>query len=163
MFARTFLTLTKVSAIIATLAVSGGCYTVNAELPGTLRGDVSSTDTEKVGSLSIETSHWFFLYGLVGETPKDLISTELKKQVQAKGADGVANMTYESEDGFIDLVIGNCSAGCVTPRTYRLKGDLVRIKKAPLPGRPAKVADLDNGAVPPAESPYQLVSDSQQY
>ena len=146
----------------AVVVASAGCYTVNAELPGTLRGDVSSTGTERVGSLAVETNHWFFLYGLVGETPKDIISAELKKQVQAKGAYGVANLTYESEFCCVDLLINSCSAGCVTPRTYRVKGDLVRIKKSPLPGRPAKVADAE-AAADGASPDTVLLSDGQRY
>jgi hypothetical protein len=152
----------SLAAVVFAVVGSAGCYTVNAELPGTLRGDVSSTDTERVGNLTVETGHWFFLYGLVGETPKDLVSAELKRQVQAKGADGVANLTWESEFGCLDLVISQCTLGCVTPRTYRVKGDLVRIKKAPLPGRPAKVADADGGLFSAPEG-FQTVSNDQVY
>jgi|GEM_PF-1055791 len=130
-------------SLLGTIALASGCFTVNADLPGTLRGDVASTDTERVGTLSVEKNHWFYVYGLIGETPKDFFSTEIKKAVQQKGADGVANLSYQSELGCMDLVISGCTIGCVTPRSYTITGDIVRIKKSPVPGKPAKVATVD--------------------
>lgn len=142
--------LRTISGMLAVIALGSGCFTVNSELPGTLRGDVGSDDTERVGTMSIEKNHWFYIYGLVGETPKDFFSTEIKKAVQAKGADGVANLSYQSELGCMDLVISGCTIGCVAPRSYTITGDLVRIKKAPVAGKPAKVAtvDTDSGLQP---------------
>ena len=139
---RTIAGLAQVT-LLATAALVSGCFTVNSELPGTLRGDVGSADTERVGTMSIEKNHWFYVYGLVGETPKDFFSTEIKKAVQQKGADGVANLNYQSELGCMDLVISGCTIGCVTPRTYKITGDIVRIKKSPVAGKPAKVAAVE--------------------
>jgi hypothetical protein len=135
--------VTVVVAAVAAVVGGIGCFTVNAEIPGTLRGDVASDETERVGVLAIEKNHWFYVFGLVGEPPQDFFSTELKKAVQQKGADGVANLEYQSELGCMDLVIASCTVGCITPRTYTLTGDIVRIKKAPLAGKPAKVAADD--------------------
>lgn len=139
----------KLIAIAIVVLASSGCYTVNAKLPGTLRNDLSAEDYEKVGTLNYETSHWYFVYGLVGSPPEDFLSKEIKSQVQSKGADGVANLKYESQAGCMDLLIHTCAGnGCISPRTYKVTGDLVRIKKAPLPGA-APTAD----AAPPATAP----------
>lgn len=142
--------------VAAAVAVSG-CYTVNADLPGTLRGDVADSDVERVGTVTIEKSQWFFLWGLVGETPKDFVAEELKKQVQAKGADGVANITWQSQFGCVDMLASACTAGCVTPRSYKVTGDIVRIKKSPLAGKPAKAAEAP---LPPLST---TLADAQQF
>jgi hypothetical protein len=124
-----------------------GCLTVNAALPGTLRGDVEPTDVEKVGSFNYETGNWFFLWGLVGSPSEDIFSKEIRQQVLSKGADGVQNLAVESKTGCFDLLIGGVTCGLIAPRSYVVKGDLVRIKKPPLPGVPP--------AAGPAAKPVQ--------
>jgi hypothetical protein len=136
--------MTRTIILVALLAMTTGCFTVNAALPGTLRNDVKSDQTEKVGSLNIEKTNWFFLYGLIGSPPEDVFATEIKSQVQARGADGVANLTYEAKTGCVDLIIGQLTCQLVTPRSYVVTGDIVRIKAAPLPGKPAKAADASD-------------------
>lgn len=126
----------KIAPLLAVVALAAGCMTLNAQLPGTLRGDVEQTDVEKVGSFTYETGNWFFLWGLVGKPPEDIFAKEIRQQVLSKGADGVSNLSVEAKSGCMDLVIGYCTAGIITPRSYVVKGDLVRIKKAPLPGAP---------------------------
>lgn len=130
------------------LAASTGCFTLNASLPGTLRNDVKSDQTEKVGTLSYETTHWFYLFGLVGAPEEDIFAAEIKKQVQARGADGVANLTVESKAGCFDLLVNYCTCQLIAPRTYNVTGDIVRIKAAPLPGSPAKAADASDVTKP---------------
>jgi hypothetical protein len=135
--------------VCALLVLSSGCLSMRAKLPGTLRADVTPADVEKVGELRIEKSNYFFLAGLLGRPPADIFAADIQKAVQAKGADGVANLRYEAEDGCLDLGISVCTLYIVTPRTYRVTGDIVRIKKAPLPGRPAKVATSTSTPAPP--------------
>ena len=134
----------RLIAIALSLAALTGCYTVNAKLPGTVRTDVSADQTEKVGSLSYETTHWYFIAGLIGAPAEDVFSEEIKKQVQARGADGVANLTYEAKFGCLDIVLTACTCNIIAPRTYTVSGDIVRIKAAPLPGKPAKSADASD-------------------
>jgi hypothetical protein len=143
--------------MLATVVATSGCFTVRAELPGALRSDVATTDTDKVAELKVETTAWFFLAGLLGEPPKDFVANEIRRQVQAKGADGVAGLTYRSEFGCVDLAIGGCTAGLVTPRSIRVSGDIVRIRKAPLAGRPARAAAAPLAAPTPAE-PQQVAT-----
>ncbi len=138
---------------LASAALAAGCNTVDANLPGTLRSDVKSEDTEKVGALNIEKTNYFFIFGLIGDPPPDFFSTEIKRQVQAKGADGVANLTYESQWGCVNLIINGVTFGCVAPRDYTIKGDIVRIKKARVPGSPAKAVDASSPKDAPAASP----------
>lgn len=139
--------MNRILIAFALLALSTGCFTVNAALPGTLRNDVKSDQTEKVGSLNIEKTNWFFIGGLVGAPAEDVFSGEIKSQVQARGADGVANLTYEAKTGCLDLIIGGLTCSLVTPRSYVVSGDIVRIKAAPLPGNPAKSADASGVVV----------------
>ena len=131
------------TTLLALVIASTGCFTVNADLPGTLRNDVTSADTETLGQLSIEKGHWFYIAGLVGAPDKDFLAPEITKAVQAKGGDGVANLRYEASEGCVDMIIGGCTGGCIYPRSYKVTGDIVRIKKAPLPGKPAKVSALE--------------------
>lgn len=140
--------MTRILTLVALLAMITGCYTVNASLPGTLRNDVKSDQTEKVGSLNIEKTNWFFLFGLIGSPPEDVFATEIKSQVQARGADGVANLTYEAKSGCVDLLISYVTCQLVAPRSYQVSGDIVRIKAAPLPGKPAKAADASDATKP---------------
>ncbi len=123
------------------MPATGACVTVTADLPGAIRSDVTAAETEPVGTVVIEKGHWYFLWGLVGSPPADVFAADLKKQVRAKGADGVANVTYESQESCGDLIIGGLTCSLVVPRTLSLKGDLVRIKKPPLPGKPLALAE----------------------
>lgn len=132
--------LTALVAAVITVAAAG-CYTTEANLPGTLRNDVKAEHLETVGKLQVEKTNWFFLWALIGNPPPDFFASEIKKQVQAKGADGVANLTYESEFGCVDLLVTGVTGGCVAPRSYKLKGDIVRIRAARLPGKPAKTVE----------------------
>lgn len=124
----------RVLGLIAVIALSTGCYTMNASLPGTLRSDVSSKDTETVGSVNIEKTHMFFLWGLVGAPEKSFLIDDLAKQVSAQGGDGVANLRYESQIGCLSLLIGQVTCGIVAPRDYKVTGDIVRIKVPALAG-----------------------------
>ena len=133
--------------LLCTLALTvSGCFTTRAELPGTLRADVTPSDVEKVGELNVEKTNWFFLWGLAGTPPADFFATDIQKAVQAKGADGVANLKYESQEGCIDWGVSGCTGYLIAPRTFKVTGDIVRIKKAPLPGKPAKVASSSSSS-----------------
>ena len=125
-----------VSTVLA-LAISAmtSCYTVEANLPGTLRNDLKPDQTETVGTVKIEKGNWFFLWGLMGNPPPDFFSTELKQQVKAKGGDGVSGLTYESQAGCVDLIIGAVTGGCISPMSFTVSGNIVRVKAAPIPGK----------------------------
>ncbi len=165
----------KTCALVAALALTPGCFTVNASLPGTLRNDVKPDQTEKVGALKIEKTNYFFLFGLVGAPKEDFFANEIKQQVQARGADGVANVKYEGRTGCVNLLISFFTCDIVTPRDYTLSGDIVRIKTAPLAGVPPSVAPaavaapgvkqvrrLDDG-VAPEQVAAQTLAPSQEY
>lgn len=125
----------RLGSLVVTLAFASGCYTMNASLPGTLRGDLDpERDVEKVGEVSAEVNHWFIPCGL-GAAPETTFRKELLEQARAQGADGVANMKFEAQGTFFDVVVGTVCP-VLGPRTYRLSGDLVRIKKPPLGGLP---------------------------
>lgn len=131
-----------VSTVLA-LAISAltGCYTVEANLPGTLRNDLKPDQTETVGKVKIEKGNWFFLWGLMGNPPPDFFSTELKQQVKAKGGDGVSGLTYESQAGCVDLLIGALTGGCISPMSFTVSGNIVRVKTSPLPGKSLAQSD----------------------
>lgn len=115
------------------LALTSGCYTMNASLPGTLRGDVEPERLETVGQFEYEVNHWFIPCGL-GAAPETEIRKEILRQTKEKGADGVANLKFEAYTGPVDCLIGRVCP-IIQPRTFRVSGDLVRIKKPPLPGQ----------------------------
>lgn len=124
-------------ALFFTGFLASGCYTMNASLPGTLRGDVEPERLETVGRFEHEVNHWFIPCGL-GAAPETELRKEILRQVKEKGADGVANLTFEAYTGPVDCVIGRVCP-VVQPRTFRVSGDLVRIRKPPLPGeRPSE-------------------------
>lgn len=125
-------------AALLLVLVAGGCYSVNANLPGTLRADVKPDQVEKIGDLDVQKTNYFFVAGLIGEPDPDLFAVEIKDQVQKKGADGVANLVYESQYSCGDIFITGVTLGCVAPRSFHITGDVVRIRAARLPGKPAK-------------------------
>lgn len=134
--------LTAVVLVVAALA--SGCWTANAQLPGTLRNDGVSTDS--VGRLNIEKTNYYFLFGLINKPSDDFVATEIRQAVKSAGGDGVANLTYEAQFGCLDLIIYQLTIGCVSPRTYKVTGDIVKIKAPPLPGKSAGIEPADTGA-----------------
>ena len=136
--------------LVASMA-SSGCFTMNASLPGTLRSDIEESRLEKVGRFEKEMNHWFIPFGM-GEAPSTMFREELLKEVHKSGADGVANLRFESYHGCFDLLVGAGTCMIVRPRTFKLSGDIVRIKKAPLPGKPPKAAP------PPVKAPSEQIT-----
>lgn len=120
--------------IAAVVALGSGCFTVNAAVPGTLRSDVQTSETESVGTVAIEKTHFFFFWGLVGAPEKSFISDDLTKQVSARGGDGVANLRYEAQTGCLSLLISSVTCGIVAPRDYKVTGEVVKIKVPTLAG-----------------------------
>jgi hypothetical protein len=120
--------------VAAGLLTLTGCYTVHADLPGTLRSDVAETDVEKVGQFDVQKGNNFLLWGLVGAPPADFISQELAREVKAKNGDGVRNFEYHSEFGCVDLLLTSVTCGIFSPKTFHFKGDVVRIRKPALSG-----------------------------
>lgn len=140
-------------ALLATSLFAAGCYTMNAELPGTLRPDLAATDVEPVGSFSIEKSNTFFFWGLAGVPTADFFASDLRREVAAKRGDGVQNLTWESQFGCIDLLLGRLTCGLISPRTYKLSGEVVRIKAAALPGAPPSSPSSPSAPSPSPSSP----------
>lgn len=130
--------LSVVVVLLGALAASG-CLTMNASLPGTLRSDVSEGRIDKVGRFEKEVNHMFIPCGF-GSAPSTAFRQALLEEAKARGADGVANVRFEAYSGCFDLLIMGATCTIVTPRTYKLSGDLVRIRKAPLPGKPPQAA-----------------------
>ena len=122
---------------LALAAAASGCYTMNASLPGTLRGDVQAQEQQPVGKLSIEKTNIFFLWGLAGKPADDFFAAEIRSQVQAQGGDGIAGLTYDAKHGVGSLLVGVVTLGFVVPRSYALSGDIVKIKKPSLEGASA--------------------------
>ena len=130
----------RLSAVVlaCVLSLATGCYTMNADLPGTLRTDVSNDETEKVGTFTIEKTNGWLLGGLVGAPATDFWTADLQREVKAKGGDGAANVVYESQFSFVDMLLGCVTCSIYVPRTYKLSGDIVKIREVALPGSPPK-------------------------
>src|SRR5688572_26392047 len=112
--------LARIVCVFLLAGSASGCFSVNAQLPGTLRGDVGPDRVEALGNVEIEKNSWFFLWGLIGSPPEDFFREELARQVGAKGGDGIAGLVYESEQTCGDLCLGGITLGCIMPRTFRL-------------------------------------------
>jgi hypothetical protein len=105
---------------------------MNASLPGTLRGDLDEERVEPVGPFEHQLTHWFIPCGL-GEAPETAMRKALLRAAREADADGVANLRFEATASPKDcLVAGLCPV--LQPRTFRLSGDLVRIKEPPPAG-----------------------------
>src|SRR5688572_6373047 len=126
----------RLLSLVAVLAlITAGCFTANAQLPGTLRSDLDGADVESAGRVEIEKTNWFFLFGLVGAPQPNFLVDELKQQVKAKGGDGVRNFTYEAQFGCVDLFIGYVMFYCVLFRIYKVMGEVVKIKVSCILGK----------------------------
>lgn len=122
-------------ALGALLVVAGGCYTLDAALPGHARLDVGG-QIEIIGSIDETFTHTYYLGGLLAPPPEDVLAHILLDRVQALGGDGVANLVFESFFTASDVVVRTFSVSLVAPRTYRLRADVVRIHAPPYPGHP---------------------------
>jgi hypothetical protein len=109
-----------------------------------VRGDVDD-EAVVVDSFDITFTQYFFLWGLVGLTDDELVAHHLKAAAKKKKADGVANLIYESEFTCWDFGINSVTCGIITPRTYRLRGDLVRIELPPAGSAAPKKQGAGNG------------------
>lgn len=145
------------SLLAVGLAVLPGCFTVNADLPGALRSDVTKDDVETVGHFDVQKGNTFMFWGLTGQPPPDFISTELAREVKAKNGDGVQNLEYHSEFGCMDMILGTVTCGILSPRTFRFTGDVVRIRKPTLAGG-APSTEPGVGAPPATIAPPPSVS-----
>ena len=125
----------RIGSLVMTLmvALGGGCFTMSAKLPGTLRNDVSDLDVQTVGNAHMELTQTYLLWGLVGAPPEDWIERALAPQVLAVHGDGVARLVFESQVGCLDLTITGLTLGCIAPRTYSLRGDVVRWQEVSAP------------------------------
>ncbi len=130
-----------------------GCYTLNASLPGTLRGDIEpGPEAQTLDSFEVEVGNTYYFWGLAGSPPLDILEQEIVQEVESRGGNGAANLEFESVREFPDLAINCVTCGIVGPWTYRIKGDAVRINVPPLPGQPPASAALEEGKAPAARS-----------
>ena len=120
------------TALLLSALFSTGCFTINAKLPGTLRGDLSDEDVEVVGTYTYEGTETFILgYGTKKSTA---YYDDLMRAAAEQKADGLTNIRFESYFTQSDWILRHLTCTCISPRTYRLSGDLVRIKERPLRG-----------------------------
>jgi hypothetical protein len=117
------------------MLVCSGCYTLRADLPGALRHDVDDS-VEIIDRVDLETTHTYFIGGLLRDPSPALFEADLLAAVERAGGDGVANLVFEARFSGADVVINTITLGVVSPRTYRLRADVVRIRRPALPGRP---------------------------
>lgn len=123
-------------ALLVALLTGNGCYTVHADLPGTWRRAAPDEDIVVVGRVDQRHTHFFLLFGLVPQPARSMFAAPLLRAVEDAGADGVANVVVDSEFTATDALIRGVTLGIVSPRSYRVRADIVRIPGAPPPGRP---------------------------
>jgi hypothetical protein len=145
----------RVTAFVcAILAVFPGCSTVNADLPGVLRSDVTKADVETVGRLDVQRGHTFYLWGLLNQPPADFIAPALVREVKAQRGDGVQGFEYQSESTLTDCILSIFTLGILTPRTFRFTGDIVRIRKPASADGPVTGAEAEQSLAPPPSLSY---------
>jgi hypothetical protein len=116
-------------------ALAAGCFTMQASLPGALRADLADEDVELVAAYSKEIHQPYLVWGLVGSGADDVIAADLLVAVRAANADGAANLLFESYFSPVDVALTTVTLGFVSPRTYVVTADLVRVRAPALPGR----------------------------
>lgn len=141
--------------LLIPFVLCAGCFTVNTALPGALRGDLSEQEIEPVGHFQREIRHSFAPFGL-GEVPDDPFRALLLEEANAQGADGIRNLRIETYHSCNDVLTGWMTCQSVRPRTFRISGELVRIRKAPLPGDAPKTQPK----VPLSDPEYSPGSDA---
>ena len=123
------------AASVATVFLLGaGCLTARLQVPGVLREDLPPDGVKVVGAFDAEHSHFYFVFGALTDAPEDLFATELKSAVAAANGDGIANVRFEAFTSPLDYLVGAVTLGFVVPRSYRMRGDIVTLGAAPLPG-----------------------------
>jgi hypothetical protein len=141
--------LFTLTALIAVSALSSGCYTMRADIPGTWRPAAPNEEVVVIGRVDQSTTHWFLLYGLLPSPPPSLYREPLLKAVEAAGGDGVANLILDTEFTATDVLIRTFSLGILSPRTYRVRADIVLLPGPPPAGK-ALLRRTTRRAVPPA-------------
>jgi hypothetical protein len=127
--------VTRALVVLLLLGALGGCYTMRADVPGVMREDVD--DAVVVGTFDARITRMYLLGGLVDPArDDDAFAAAMLEAARAQHADGVANLVFESGFSPGDFALNLLSCGVVSPRTYRLRGDLVRIEGAAVPGGP---------------------------
>lgn len=149
----------SVALSVALPIALSGCFSVNATIPGALRGDVTSQETQNVGTVEIKKTNTFMFWGLTSPPPADFFEKELREQVRAQGGDGVAELKYESEFSPPNILIGCITCGILAPRDFRVSGNVVRITKGTLvgtssPTAPAAATSTSGGS--PAPPPMMM-------
>ncbi len=125
-----------VACVLVALAAASGCYSMHASLPGTWRRPPPSEDVAVLGRVDVTTTHVWFLGGLVPPPSPDLYSAAVLPKVAAAGGDGIANVVIDTRFEAMDVALSAVTLGIVSPRTYRIRADIVRLSTPAPPGRP---------------------------
>lgn len=126
---------TAAAAVSLTALLASGCLTSRSALPGVLRSDLADQEVTVVETVDVTHTHFFLLWGLAPDAPEDLFRDDIQAAVQNAGADGLANVRLDSHYTVVDGVLNMVTLGFLVPRTYRLRGDVVRIAAPPKKGR----------------------------
>lgn len=142
-----------VLALVCLAWLSSGCFTLRAQVPGALRGDLDDEEVVVTGTFDAEVTRLYLLWGLVPLGPDDELAVAMTEAVEQERADGVANLVFEARFTVLDYLLQALTLGVVAPRTYRVRGDVVRIEASPLPGRPLLRPRRERGRHRPTSPP----------
>lgn len=109
--------------------VASGCYTTRATIPGVLRNDIDKSALTDLGPLRVERTQWFVMGA--GGASSDFLAREIEDQVAKVRGDGVRSLRYETEFSLLDVIVSRCTLGALVPRTFRVTGQIVRIRRDP--------------------------------
>lgn len=146
--------------LVVAAALASGCFTMRAQLPGALRVDLEDEEVVVGGRFDIEVSRLYLFWGLVPVADESDLAAAMQEAAAREGVDGVANLTFESRFSGMDFALQMLTLGIVAPRTYRVRGDLVRINAPPLPGSPLLRPRQKRGRERPSQLPPSRVKEA---
>lgn len=121
--------ITKAVQLGLIIFVASGCYTTRANIPGVLRDDIDKSALTDLGPLRVEKTQWFVMGR--GEASRDFLAREIEDEVAKARGNGVRSLRYESEFSVLDLIVSRGTLGLLVPRTFRVTGEIVRIRRPP--------------------------------
>lgn len=123
-----------VGALVAA-SLASGCFSMRTQLPGAVRADLDDEQVIVHGRVDVEVSRVYLFWGLLPLGDDEALALALRDNAVQQGGDGVANLVFDTYFSPVDVMLQTITLGILAPRTYRLRGDVVRIRAAPLPGR----------------------------
>lgn len=121
-------------SVLAVVALASGCFRMHTRVPGALRGDLEDEQVIVRDRVDVEHTRVYLFWGLLPLGDDDALGRAVLDEAREAGGTGLANVVFEAYFTPGDLALQMLTLGVLSPRTYRLRGDVVRISADALPG-----------------------------